>query len=151
MVGTRTFSLSSAACFSASEDNLGKRISPVASQQIILLVYIIVFHFLPLGYLLHPMVWFKSSSLWWCYKQNKPPHYWFWCSFPGASCFLLWPTQFLHWVETPDLPCSLTFLKCHCPLSIWLFIFEHLVFLIHSIWPWPSNNGIFIDPGIIQC
>lgn len=50
-------------------------------------------------------------------KAKQTPHYWFWCSFPGAPSTLTWSSLILNLLDTPCLPCSLAFLKCHCPLA----------------------------------
>lgn len=141
MDGTRTFFVPSSICGSASdisdsEDDLGKRISPMASQKIILLVSTIAFQFLPLGHLLnhdHQMVWFNWHIPFDDAKTKQNPSLLILMSLSRSSMNY----SLAHCVSALDLThyaFSAPLFSSHvfCPLSIWLFIFEHLVFLIHQ-------------------
>lgn len=158
MDGTRTFFVPSSICGSASEDNLGKRISPVASQKIILLVSTIAFQFLPLGHLLnhdHQMVWFNWHIPFDDAKnKTKPLITDFDVPFQEFYELFFGPLYFCIGLDTLCLLCSLVFLRCLLPpehLVVYFWTFGLFDSSRPKKWPLPSNNEIFIDPRIIKC
>lgn len=145
------FSVSSSVCLSASdisasEDKLGKRISPMASQNILLLVSTILFQFLPFNFLHHDqqMVWFNYLIPFDDAKnQTKPLTAGLDVPFRVLCEFLFGPLYFWIVLDTPCLPCSVLSSMSIAPEYLIVYIWTSGPFDSSKYWPWPSNNEIF--------